>query len=173
MDFQIKNLYSKWQKDPIDSLTYGSITRGRAIYHFIHEGILPLLYKYGYRLSKNYIQFEDILASMMFQYSINKTKIFTVSDENLGSDMYSHYDYYCNTITHNIWNHFWCQWDDDLNDMFYYKETDLCAQIECVIWECIDLKNSSTYLKYLEETCESEDETPLKREDPYIIDNYS
>jgi hypothetical protein len=174
MDFQIKHLYREWQKQPIDSLSYDYISIGKAISYFISDGLFPLIHTNGYTISKNKKDFEDILASMMFTYSRNKTKIYRVCETNLGDEMHVHYDYYCNTITYETWNHFWKTWDNEFINLFNYYENDLCAQIQCIVWECIDLKNSSTYYKYLEETCESDDETIVKsskQEDSYILDN--
>ena len=170
MQFQIINLYRKWQNELIDSLSYGVISKGLAISYFIREGLFPLLYNNGYILTKNIVQFEDILASMIFNYKKDKTKIFHVCFKNLEEDMLIHYDYYCNTITYEMWENFWKIWDNEFQDLFLYAEEDLCAQIQCLIWECVDLKKSSTYLKYLEETYESDEE--VIRDDPYILDHY-
>lgn len=170
MKFQILSLYRKWQKESIDSLSHGYISKGLAISYFIKEGLFPLLYNNGYILTKNIVQFEDILASMMFNYDLNKTKIFHASLKNLEEENLVHYDYYCNTITYEMWEAFWKIWDTEFIDMFSYNTSDLCAQIQCLVWECVDLKKSSTYLKYLEETYESDEE--IKRDDPYILDHY-
>ena len=41
------------------------------------------------------------------------------------------------------------------------------------MWECIDLKKSSTYLEYLEENYESDNESKIKTDDPYILDQFN
>lgn len=171
MEFQLKHLYREWQKEPIQSLNYENVSKGKAIYYFIRDGLLPFIQSYGYNLGKGTMQFEDILASMMFTYSINKNKIYRVSETNLTDEMQPHYQHYCHTINYDTWERFWKLWDNEFNGLFLYEYDTLCSQIQCIVWECIELKNSSTYLEYLEETCDSEhDDTPFK-EDPYILDN--
>ena len=171
MEYQIKYRYIEWQKKPIDSMSYGNVSRGKAISYFIEHGLIPFIHSCGYNLTKSTMQLEDILASMMFTYNMDKNKIYRVSDTNLSEDMQTHYEYFCYIITYDKWDNFWKIWDNEFNGLFLYDHDSLAAQIQCVLWECIDLKSSSTYLKYLEEFSDSEhNDIPLK-EDPYILDN--
>jgi hypothetical protein len=96
MDYQIKLKYVNWQKDIFEDVNGHEITRGKAISIFVQKGLLPLIYKNGYTLTKNTLQMEDTLASMMFKYSLNKNVIYCVSDINTTEEMREHYDYFCN-----------------------------------------------------------------------------
>lgn len=159
-----KFLFAEWQNEYI-----GNISRGKAISIFIRDGLLPLIYNNGYALTKNTIQMEDTIASMMFEYSLNKNVIYRVSDINISEDHIQDYDYYCNVITYDMWDRFWKKWNSIYEDMFHYEES-FGAQLEAVIWECIDLKKSPKYLQYIEDSYESEDEQEKKKEDPYLLD---
>ena len=39
-----------------------------------------------------------------------------------------------------------------------------------MVWECVDLKKSSTYIQYLEDSYDSDEDKEFKKEDPYILD---
>ena len=164
MNFQKKYKYLSWQKDML-----GDISRGKAISIFVREGLLPLIHANGYVLTKNTIQFEDTLASMMFEYSLNPNLIYHVSGVNLTDEMLPHYYHFCNTINYEIWDRFWKKWNSIYDDIFYYDES-FGAQIECMVWECVDLKKSSTYIQYLEDSYDSDEDKEFKKEDPYILD---
>ena len=170
MDYQIKLKYVNWQKDIFEDVNGRKITRGKAISIFVQKGLLPLLYKNGYTLTKNTLQMEDTIASMMFKYSLNKNVIYCVSDINTTEEMREHYDYFCNVLNYEIWDRFWKKWNTLFDNMFHYEES-FGAQIEYMIWECIDLKKSPTYLEYLEESYESDENNVKSNEDPYILDN--
>ena len=75
MDFFIKQQYIRWQKTYIET-NYGPYMRSKIISIFIREGLLPLIHTHGYTLTMNLLQMEDILATMLFKYTLNKKHIF-------------------------------------------------------------------------------------------------
>jgi len=170
----MKLKYTNWQNDIFEEITQDDdrrlITRGKAISIIVREGLFPLISKHGYCLTKNIAQFEDILASMLFKYTMNKNNIFHISFDNLTDDMDVHYDYYCNQINSDIWDRFWKHWDCTFENLFFYEES-FGVLIQNILWECIDLKKSPTYLQYLEESYEVDENNIKSNEDPYILDN--
>jgi len=171
MDFFIKQQYIRWQKTHIET-SYGPYTRAKIISIFVREGLFPLINNNGYTLTKNILQMEDILATMLFKYTLNKNHIFRVSNGNSLSNLTVQYDYYCNRIDYEVWGNFWKDWKPFIENIFFYDEG-FCGMIEHLIWECIDLKKSSTYLEYLEENYESDNESKIKTDDPYILDQFN
>lgn len=165
--------FTTWQKLYIESLKYGPITINQAIHTLIKDGIIGFLVRFGYVLDISNYDFGDIIATVMYRMEYNKQYIVpTRKNVNFNDEFYQDFQ---ETISEEDWNSFWIGWNNDLDNLFDYKNDGrLVLQLQDVIWMFIDFEKSPKIVQYIKQKEDElkaiKEQEKLNKIDPYILD---
>ena len=165
----LNNRFSEWQQFMIYTKQYGDISIYQCISLLINEGIIPFLTKNGYNLARSKEDFTNGIATILFYLYYDKYYYSKITLDDFDDEFYEYF------IEYTDWNILWKTWDHHLDDFLQYNTSSNCIQLQDYIYGSLDFDTSPTYLQYIEDNYEPEEELPKKKKeeiDPYLLENY-
>ena len=164
--------WSYWINEPVflDKGVTNIVKRKEAIYHFVSEGLFPLLQKAGYALYYSKTETTSILLKLLFTIRQGKKVQPLARNDGISEE---HLEYFEFVLGWEEWTDFWLIWgtlqDFDIGGCGH----EFRMRLPLFLWSWLSLEISPAAIKLQEQLDEAEtmEDFPKGKEDIYLQEN--